>query len=171
MNTLWQALLGTPWWVYVLVIYFVKVGFDATKTRTVPFKTLFILPIVFTGLSIETLISSVEINYITLSAYFIALAIGASVGWILVRNQNFKIDKKRSLIQLPGSWLPLGIILGVFSAKYYFGYSLAVHPEKANDLSFAIMMLGVSGACTGLFIGRLACYISRKRRESHYSLS
>lgn len=171
MNMLWSALVHTPWWVYALLIYLITVGVYASKTRVVSLKKLFVLPAIFLAMSVNTFISSVQIHFLTISAYLLSLLLGIGGGWMLVQQQDLKIDKQRDLIQIPGSWVTLVLTLIIFAAKYYFGYALATDPEKAHDTFFEIMMLGVSGICTGLFMGRLGCYLVRRNRDPHHDLA
>jgi len=170
MNAIWQALTHTPWWVYLLFFYVLKVGFDASKTNVVALKKLFIMPTVLLVMSLNTLLSSVQISGITLSSYALSLLLGVGGGWMLVRKLDLRFDKRRGLVRLPGSWVTLIVILSFFSAKYYFGYSLAIDPTKAEDTTFEIAMLSVSGISTGLFLGRLGCYLIRKKRAPHSDL-
>lgn len=170
MDAIWQALKNTPWWVFFLFFYLMKVGLDATKTTVVSLKKLFILPIVFLVVSINTLVTSVQVNALTLGTYLFSLFCGVVGGWILVKNFNLQFDKRRGLVKLPGSWITLILILVIFLAKYYFGYSLATDPTKAEDTIFEISMLSVSGACTGLFLGRLSNYLYKRRLASHQDL-
>lgn len=171
MNTIWQALTSTPWWVFLIFFYLMKVGYDATKTNIVSLKRLFILPSVLLVMSIKTLITSVPPYSFHLSFYFFSLLCGIIGGWMLVKNLDLQFDKRNGLVKLPGSWTTLILILIIFSAKYYFGYSLATNPDKAQDITFKVLMLSVSGVCTGLFLGRLFCYLLRKRVASHNELS
>ena len=167
---IWEALIHTPWWVYLLFLYLLKVGFDATKTRVVSLKKLFILPSIFLAISINSLITSFRLSPSTIGVYLFSLLFGIGGGWLLVRNVNLKFDLQRVLIQLPGNWTTLILIMVIFSTKYYFGYSLAVDPMMAEDTSFELLMLSLSGVCTGLFLGRLTCYFFWKRSASHYEL-
>jgi len=170
MTAIWQALTHTPWWVYLLFFALLKVGFDALKVRVIPLKKLIVLPMVFLVLSINTLITSVQINPSTLSAYSLSLLLGSLGGWLLVRKLDLKFDKRRGLVKLPGTWTTLILIMIIFSSKYYFGYAKAIDPTRVQDTLFEITMLSVSGISTGLFLGRLICYLLKKRRAPHTDL-
>ena len=104
---IWEALIHTPWWVYLLFLYLLKVGFDATKTRVVSLKKLFILPSIFLTISINSLITSFRLSPSTIGVYLFSLLFGIGGGWLLVRNVNLKFDLQRVLIQLPGNWTTL----------------------------------------------------------------
>lgn len=90
-----------------------------------------------------------------------ALLSGTVIGWLLTRNTDVKIDIKQGLVKLPGSIMTLMLILMIFSAKYYFGYLEATHPS--NDPEVEKLSLSISLVCTGIFIGRLACYFFKKQ--------
>ena len=161
MNSIWQTLINTPWWVYLLLAYLIKVGIQASKTRTVELKKLFIIPTVFTLISIHTLLYSFAIDALTILTWFAAILTGMVLGWIQIYQYKLKIDKKNGLIQIPGTWSTLIIIMIIFITKYYFGYELAIDPALAQQSTFEMSALLISGICTGFFIGRLICYFYR----------
>ena len=55
---------------------------------------------------------------------------------------------------MPGSWLPLVLIVPLFSLKYFAGASLALHPDLATDAAFAGPMSLAYGSFSGLFLAR-----------------
>ena len=58
------------------------------------------------------------------------------------------------LLHLPGSWLPLTVMLALFTLKYIAGASLAIHPSLATDALFAGACSLGSGGCSGLLLAR-----------------
>ena len=85
MNMIWETLTHTPWWVYLLFFYLLKIGYDATKTRVVSLRKLFILPTIFLAISINTLLTSFYLSPATIIFYLISLLLGVCAGWLLVR--------------------------------------------------------------------------------------
>ena len=161
MNTIWTAATQTPWWVYVLFIYLVQRGISASKSQVVSIKKLTILPVVFIALSIHTLMTAFHVNTAAILVWFASIAVGSAIGWLLVCRHQFKVDRKKLLIQLPGSWVTLILILAIFVSKYYFSYQIGSDPALENQTGFEFSMLAISGICTGLFIGRLLCYFHK----------
>ncbi len=159
MQAIWNALVHTPWWVYVLLIYLIKVGIRASKTNVVSIIKLSIIPIIFTVMSVHTLVSAFPISIFTVSVWAATLLLGCILGFWQIFRLNIQVDKQHYLIRVPGTWTTLVIILIIFASKYYFGYELAVDPNLATQNWFEISLLLVSGVCTGLFIGRLICYV------------
>lgn len=160
MGVIWETAIHTPWWVYLLLSYLIAVGIKASKARTIPFWKIFVLPTIFLSMSIQTLMTIENIEYLSLGSWVVAVLVGSLFGWWQVKRLDIKIDKKHSLIQIPGSWDTLLVILIIFIAKYYFGYEKATNPVVVAQLNFKVSMLVLSGMCTGLFLGRLFCYMN-----------
>jgi hypothetical protein len=171
MASIWQALNNTPWWVYVLLAYLVTIGIKAAKTQVVSLKKLFIMPILFTFLSVHALLTSVKTNAFAISCWAIAMALGILVGWLQTARYDIKIDKTKYLIQIPGNWSTLIIISIIFVSKYYFGYKLAVDPQMVNHTWFEVSLLGVTGICAGLFVGRLSFLLSHMQKQPSVNLT
>ena len=136
-------------------------GIKASKLQVISIKKLTIVPLVFIALSIHTVMTAFHVNAMVISVWLASIILGSIIGWLLVRNHQFKVDRKKLLIQLPGSWLTLILILAIFVSKYYFSYQLGSDPALANQTSFEFSMLGITGICTGLFVGRLLCYFHK----------
>lgn len=155
----------------MLLVYLIKIGIDASKTHVVPLKRLFIIPTIFTFMSVRSLIASFKISAFTITTWSTAILIGTILGWFQIHRLKLKVDNQRALIQVPGTWSTMLIIVIIFATKYYFGYALAVDPKFSEQTSFEISMLAISGICTGLFIGRLMCYIYRLRTKKSTDLT
>ena len=158
-NTVLFFLKETPWWVYLLFFYLVSIGLSALQPKAVSIIKLAILPVLFTALSVHTLMVSFAMTITTISVWAGSILLGIFLGLILVSGHNYKVDRKNLLILLPGNWITLILILIIFASKYYFSYELSVDPAVEQSLNFEFIMLSVSGACTGLFIGRFICYL------------
>src|SRR3990167_5328578 len=124
MNAIWAAAAQTPWWVYVLFIFLVQRGLVASKPQVISIIKLTILPIVFIALSVHTLMTAFHVNATVIVAWLVSVILGSVIGWFLIRNHEFKVDRKNLLIRLPGSWITLILILIIFVSKYYFEYQL-----------------------------------------------
>ena len=158
-----EILQHTPRWVYILLIYLLWIGFRATKPRIVPLRKLFIIPLLFTAMSLHSLLSHFQISIITISSFSIAILLGSLGGFLLVYHHDIKIDKVKGLVHIGGTWSTLIVIIIIFMSKYYLGYRLGTSPNSVNNSRFVITMLSISGLCSGLFIGRLIAYLNHWR--------
>lgn len=159
--TLYYTFKYTPIWVYFILAYLLFIGIKSSKPRTLSLKKLFIMPLVFTSLSIHTLLTAFKVDIFSIGIWTFAIIAGALLGWLQVYSTSIKVDRTHYLIAIPGSWTTLIIILIIFTTKYYFSYQLAVDPALATQTFFEFLVLAVSGACTGLFVGRLLTYLYR----------
>ena len=57
---------------------------------------------------------------------------------------------------MPGSAVPLALMMGIFFTKYAVGVTLGMHLAQANDVSFALAVSALYGAFSGVFAGRAA---------------
>jgi hypothetical protein len=65
-------------------------------------------------------------------------------------------DPAQRTFALPGSWIPLALIVGIFLTKYVVGVDLAMQPSLAQDGSYAVPVAAIYGAFSGIFAGRAA---------------
>ena len=169
METIWSAALGTPWWVYALLFYLIFIGLKASKPHVVSLPQLFILPLIFSALSLSSL-TELHLSMVSIGSWGITLVMGILLGWTLIKRLNLRVDKEQRVMELPGTWSPLLIILTIFASKYYIGYQLNVNPALLENGAFLVGTMGISGFCLGLLLGRLLCFINRFRIEEHVHL-
>ena len=154
MELITVLLIKTPIWVYFLLVILLMMGFKASKTGVVHIKKMLIAPIVFTLMSFESLYTHLSITPYILVLYMSTLSMGAGLGFLQVNRLLLKVDRKNGLIEIPGSWSVMALILIIFSTKYYFGYELSIDPHALDNSEFEILFVGVNAICTGLFIGK-----------------
>ncbi len=55
---------------------------------------------------------------------------------------------------MPGSWVPLALIVGIFLVKYVVGVEVAMQPSLAHDSSYSLTYGAIYGLFSGIFTGR-----------------
>lgn len=171
MKPIWPFLVNTPWWVYVLFFYLMFIGYRASKTHVVSLIKLCIIPAIFLFMSVHTLMTSFQINALSVGTYTGALVLGAVLGFYQIFRLALKVNHKKLLIQVPGSWNTIILIFIIFAAKYYFGYALAADPTLSKTTGFEVSMLIVSGIVSGMFVGRLLCFTYRWKTQPSVELT
>ena len=68
--------------------------------------------------------------------------------------RNTRFDSTRQTFHVPGSALPLVLMLSIFTLKYALGVAIAMRPELAKYPALALPCAALLGACSGLFAGR-----------------
>jgi len=160
----YEIITGTPWWVYLLLIVLIYRGVRSLSPRRMKLMKLFIMPIIFVFLFSSKMGADP-------ATYLMFLAIGCCLGWFLYRKMQIKADKIKKIILIPGSIIPLILIIFGFCQGYFMGYETAVHPEIFHIVWVSILMVSISGILSGIFIGRTALYLHKYIAAKHEDLS
>jgi hypothetical protein len=110
-----QIFSNTPAWVFVLFIVLLAFGIMQTRTRSVRRFPALLLPTGRIVLSLAGINSSFGLTPVPLAAWAIALAISAVVGYALFRDRRVEFDTTEQKFFVPGSWMPLVVIMAIFS--------------------------------------------------------
>lgn len=156
METLYiikQFLIGTPWYVYVIFFYLIKVGIKSVKGGIVSLGKLFFIPCIFLFMSLDELITKLPFHWLFIESFIIGLLCGAVLGYLQYKTLKIQIDHQKKLFNIAGSWFSLILIIATFIFKYYMGYTLAMNPNL--PLNHMATLLFLSSVLTGMFIGRL----------------
>lgn len=159
--SLWQVLGHLPWWVYLLVLYLVKIGMDTLQPQIVPMKKLVITPVIFIYLSVHSLLSQSSVTQVQIVVWAMAAVFGVGAGIWLVSQLELAFDKKQYLVRIPGTWSTLAVILLIFSSKFYLGYAAATDAAQTGQQGLKLVALAGSGLGSGIITGRVIGYFHR----------
>lgn len=149
-----QILGRTPLWVWGLLAGLTVLGLLQTRRREVPVPRLVVLPLALGGFSFGGLLSDFGAQPVLVAAFTGAAALMVLTLAGRPAPAGVQFDARDRLFVLPGSWVPLALILGIFLTKYAVGVSLAMQPALKAEPAFALAIATVSGVFTGLFAGR-----------------
>ncbi len=154
MNRLLLILQGAPLWVWALLALLLFLGIRSLRTRSIPVASLIALPLAFFGLSISNLLPLDELSPLRIGVWVAALLVGLIPGWFLVRPQRIAIDRPARRITVPGSIVPLLLMLAAFAGGFYFGYLFARYPELKSDVVTLALASIYRGLMSGYFLGQ-----------------
>jgi hypothetical protein len=147
-------LTNTPIWVWVLLTALAVLGLMQTRARTISCTRAYTLPWIFIALSLTGVVRTAGSFPVALAAW----ALGAAAAWLLLRRvaavRGASWLPATASFQVPGSWLPLTLILGLFMLRYAVAVAQAMHPELASSVSFYGPTNFVFGVFAGLFWAR-----------------
>lgn len=158
METIFQALKGTPWWVYLLFFYLVYIGVRALKPTTMHIGKIFIIPLIFLFWSVWDLIVRFQ-GGTDILLYILFSGIGGIAGWGLMQRFELRADHQKLLVRIPGSPFILILVLVIFAVKYFFGYIEAT--EGAMGSVMHSLYIIASGLITGIFVGRVLAILKK----------
>jgi len=144
----------TPVWVWAVFCAVSALGLAQTRTRNVGRARAILLPVVMVGLSLSGAFNTFVQVPLALAAWTAGFALSLSFAGeaMAVRGASWSPATRR--FQVPGSWLPVMMILGIFVTKYVAGICLAINPSLAANTSLTWLLSLIYGAFAGLFWGR-----------------
>jgi hypothetical protein len=144
----------TPSWVWLLLAVLVALGWTQTRTRQMTVVRATVLPIVMMGLSLFGVLSTFGAKALPLGAWLVALVVSAWAAKALGAWRGVTWSAATSRFEVPGSWLPMLIILSLFVVKFYVGVNVAMKPELKVDPQFSLIVCLIYGVFSGLFLAR-----------------
>ncbi|MDO8699747.1 MAG: hypothetical protein Q7J75_04915 [Rhodoferax sp.] len=151
-----QILANTPRWVWVLLIVLLWLGFSQAVTRTASLKRITIMPLAMIGLSLYGTVAVFGAEPLVLLVWLCAGGLTATLVLQQPLHDATRYDNWTQRFTLPGSWVPLMLILGIFMTKYIVGAVTAMQPALAHDAGFSLAFGALYGAFSGAFLGRAA---------------
>jgi hypothetical protein len=159
-NTVLKIVTGTPLEIWAILGYLLYIGFKATQPRTVYLPSLFIVPLILTGIK-SLYLPSMQVPY-----YFAAWLLGLVIGKLSAYSTPITVFKNSWSIELPGSYTTLVVLLSFFTVKYVFGFLNVTHPEVA--LEYSSIESIITGLLSGYLLGRVLGYLSRFYKTRFY---
>ncbi len=152
---LYQILAHTPLWVWTILSLLVWWGLMQTVARHSRLGRVILLPLAMTSLSLYGTLS----GFGTVPAIW-PLWVGAALlalVWVAstALPAGVQYDTAGRVFNLPGSWVPLGLMMAIFLTKYGVGVMLALEPALAHDTTAAAIVASLYGAMSGVFVGRM----------------
>jgi hypothetical protein len=144
----------TPVWVWVLLAALVALGLTQIRSRQMTLARATILPMVMMGLSLVGVLSTFGAGALPLSAWLVALMGSALAAKALGVWRGATWSQALSRFEVPGSWLPMAIILSIFVVRFYVGVNVAMHPQLKADTQFSLLVCLIYGVFSGLFLAR-----------------
>lgn len=144
----------TPVWVWGLLVALLALGAAQLRARSVSPARLAALPMVLALLGLSATATSFVPPWPALAAWATALGAGAMLGLRLPRPAGAHWDAEHHLLRVPGSVVPLAIIVVVFVLRYAGAVALALHPAWRSLLAVALPLAAGYGGITGLLGGR-----------------
>ena len=151
------TLQHVPVWVFGLLMALIALGVSQSFARSVTLRRVTVLPLMLLGWSLAGVNSSFGVStWAGLALLAWAAGVAASVfllrGRVDVSAVEFSPATRR--FELPGSWLPLVLVLSLFALKFGAGMSLGVAPELRQSLPFVVTASLAFGAFSGVFLAR-----------------
>jgi hypothetical protein len=151
-----QIITHTPVWVWAILALLLWVGLKQTLPRRVSLRRITVLPLVMVGLSLAGTFTAFGSGINALLAWGAGAAITAAVVVRCNLPQATQYNTWTQHFEIPGSWTPLVLMMGIFITKYAAGVALAMQPDLASNPLFGQSVSALYGGFSGVFVARAA---------------
>jgi hypothetical protein len=150
----WMILQHTPAWVWALLGGLLALGLWQTRGRKVRRGQVLALPAALLAMGLSTMAPAFGQQPLAAALWLLALAAGTGLGrrWLQPRTARWLPAWQR--LQLQGSWLPLVVILLIFSLRYAAGVAQGLNPAWRGLLAVQAPLTLLFGGLSGLLLGR-----------------
>lgn len=149
-----QILTHTPIWVWLMLVALCALGWKQTRTRQLSLKRILTLPLVMLVLTISSLSNSSGAHGAVLTIWFLSMMCTAFFIRSLHLPAGHAYDVQGRLFTVPGSLIPLLMILGIFVTKYVAAVMIAMQADMAHHSWFTPSCAALFGVMNGGFFGR-----------------
>ena len=149
-----QIVTHTPTWVWGLLLALLWLGLKQSVSRTASLRRVTVMPLVMTGLSLYGAVTVFGVEPAVIGVWLsTAAATGLWAGQQPLPAAT-RYDPLMRQFSLPGSWVPLLLIMGIFVTKYGVGVATSLQPALVQDSSFGLVVVALYGAFSGVFLAR-----------------
>jgi hypothetical protein len=151
-------LTHTPTWVWALLVGLSILGLSQVRARTVSLQRVTILPLAMVALSLYSTLSTFGLQTQVVLVWLTSFSLSLYLVLKISLNSETQYDHIKQQLYVPGSWVPLGLILGIFICKYVVGAGTAIQPQLSHNTIFSLGFAFLFGGFSGIFSGRAARY-------------
>ena len=162
-----QILKGTPIWVWAILAALIYLGSKQLTARVVKRYSVLIAPVVFLFVGLMAT-GRGPLGFATWAASLISLAAVTYFVWQPTGGARYEANGDR--LHLPGSAVPMLIMLAIFLLNYVINVVLAINPAYRSELAWQIVPALILGALSGVFMGRAAT-LFRMNRVSQFAVA
>lgn len=148
-------LQNTPYWVWGVFILLLVLGLSQTRTRSVSRILVFVLPLIMVPLSFSAIAGAFGIRPLPVIAWVLGIAAALTLNSFIFRapaGVRYQHDSRK--FEIPGSWMPLILMMVIFFARFVIGVTRATNPALVGTGAFAGVVSAILGLCSGLFVAR-----------------
>lgn len=157
----------TPVWVWALLTALVALGLWQRRERRVRPAQLLALPLALLALGLWSMAPGFVAQPVAALLWLLAIVVFSWLCRHLPRPAAARWLAEEGRLFLPGSWVPLVLIVCIFGLRYAVGVGQGLHPQWRDLAQVQWPLALVFGALSGVFLGRALGLRSLARLASH----
>lgn len=153
-----------PVWPFVILAVLVALGVRQSRDRVVQPGTLAKVALAMLALSLYGVVAAFGASLVPVLAWAAGFAAAVFPGGLVFAPRG--LAHAGSAVRVPGSWLPLWLMVGIFAAKFALGFATGVDAHVVHEAWFIAAVSAVLGLFSGAFAAR-ATAVHRFVRAGH----
>jgi hypothetical protein len=149
-----EIIRHTPVWVFFILVGLVYLGARRIRSSEIPAPQLVALPIAMACFSLFGLWQTFGSSVVAAAGWAFVFAALLIAGWSLPTNPGVQYSAASRRIRVPGSWIPLALMMTIFFLRYAVAVLLAMHPSLRIETPFVAAIGAVYGLSSGCFAAR-----------------
>jgi hypothetical protein len=148
-----QILTRTPPYVWAILALILVLGIMQLRVRTISRIQLLLMPAAMLALSIFTVASNFGTSFETIPAWIAGVAASHFFNTSVFKGPH-GVTSNGTAFQVPGSVVPLLIMLAIFLTNYTLGVTRAIAPHLFEAAAFKLAISLALGGLSGLLLSR-----------------
>lgn len=143
-----------PRWVWFVLVALLALGVSQLFSRRISVQRATLLPIALAAASSYAVVTTFAQAWLAFAAWAAGIAAALALTIVLGVWRGVTWSARDQRLVVPGSWVPMLLIVARFAVKFVVGASLALGPALAHDVGFAAAVGLTYGCFSGVFLGR-----------------
>jgi hypothetical protein len=153
-QVLLQILRHTPEWVYAVFLGLILLGLIQSRPRDLAPAMVAILPVALGAFSLTRVLAAFGPESLSLAAWVAGTAAALLLNRALKQPAGAHWSAATGKFHVPGSWVPLALMMAVFFARYALAVTLVMTPALVHSAAFVTAASFGFGLLSGLFLAR-----------------
>lgn len=145
-----------PPWVFAILAAIVVAGLVQRRTRLRSPLSMTVIAAGMGALSLSGVASVFGSGAPTMGTWALGLAAGAGLAWAAGIGRGLVPVAGGRQVRVPGSWLPLGLMLGIFGVRFALGMAAGLQALPAAGSAAGLVATLLLGGFSGAFLARAA---------------
>jgi hypothetical protein len=141
-----------PIWPFAILAILLALGYRQSRSRVVQPATLVRLAVAMLALSLYGVTATFGFGIVPVLAWAVGFAASVRLGGQFLAPRG--LSREDGAVRMPGSWVPMGLMVGIFLAKFGLGFATGVHAEVLHEAWFIAAACAALGLLSGAFSAR-----------------
>ena len=156
-----------PPWVFAIFVVLVVIGLLLRRTRAVAPTAVAVVAVAMLALSLFGVVGSFGATPGPLLSWAVGIALAASIGGQVFGPHGLQVVPDSAKVLVPGSWVPLVLMMGIFLGKFIVGFAVGVGAPMVKQAWFGLAAALAFGVFSGGFVARAIAVRRFARHQVH----